>query len=75
MSTGDDGNGFTGGSLVAPCRLATSISPYPPYVAGAATAAPATGAWSARDAVALGRWPPQTSQGGARLGGKGTLDE
>ncbi|KKL57731.1 hypothetical protein LCGC14_2232470 [marine sediment metagenome] len=43
MSTGDDGKGSTGGSLIVPCRLPTSISPHPPYVAGAAVAASAAG--------------------------------
>lgn len=43
MSTGDDGKGSTGGSLIVPCRLATSISPHPPYAAGAAVATSAAG--------------------------------
>lgn len=45
MSTGDDGKGSTGGSLIVPCRLATSISPHPPYVAGAAVTASAAGSY------------------------------
>lgn len=43
MSTGDDGKGSMDGRLIVPCRLATSISPHPPYVAGAAVAASAAG--------------------------------
>ncbi len=43
MSTGDDGQGSTGGSLIVPCRLATSISSHPPSVAGAAVTASAAG--------------------------------
>lgn len=43
MSTGDDGKGSTGGSLIAPYWLTPSISPHPPYVAGAAVAASAAG--------------------------------
>ncbi len=43
MRTGDDGKGSTGGSLIVPCKLTTSISSHPPYVAGAAVTASAAG--------------------------------